>query len=1064
MHPTNPKTLFVGLRNVWKSTDRGETWNRISNFNLQNSHKIQALEVSPSNPQVICMSFEDPSWGNTSLEKIMITEDGGENWRNITPYSTPSMKYVSAVDITFHPKKHGEIYLALDRNWENNRIYVTHDMGQTWQSFSQGLPNIPVNAIRFYEGAGYDIMFAATDVGIFYRDAFMSEWEIFGEGLPLTIVTDIEINYKRKTLVAGTFGRGLWEAHICLPLSNEQIVIDDTITWPKNANLLGDLILMPGSMVTINSRIEVGQGISIKVMPGAHLILDGAELTNNCAGLWQGIKVYGHPDYTSDKPQGQITIINESVIENAYTALTMQAIDSTMTEIPGMGGGIVYAYRAIFKDNFLSVDFLPAKGVNPGKFILSEFILKNQPWTGLQMQEFVRIKRNNGLIFSSCLFRNEIPVKDLPFNERGYGIHAFNASFKVDKIIGDTSMLGIALKPAFFQLNKAIHATVSTPGHYFSANTVTFKNNYTGVYLSGYDYIESINCSYEVTPVSYANPTQKLVSGLYLDACPSYRVWDNTFKGPALIGTGNSIVGLVVNNCGPRNNLIAANRIFNLQYGLLIQNSNRNADGSTGLRLYNNLFKNNTTDINVTTNETLTNLTPGIAMWQGSVGPLPFEPAGNQFSYNELTPPSNFYNAGLPVVYTHYLDSETVKHQTPRHFNNLWLVQSVFMMPVDSSHRPDYLLYTPGDERTAHDTWNKMAQKAYTEFQTTEDNGNSKLLIDRIKNTNTYASHELYKALRELDSKLSEKALIALAENNYLYNDHVTSVLGNNPIINRVDTIWTILKRRIPALTNNQMQALRSALGNYSKIEFLKSRADNASAIATSYKDRLIIMLMSEDLNDVTPELESLFQTENSLQAMCTLGFMHYLKNEYSKAQHIINQAFDEYPNENINRESLLLLLDLEHKAIHNYVDTLSNVHKEAILAMQQSEYTGIYARAIALQHEISEYEEPYILPNQTPMLPVHTIPNLSIKGSQIKIYPQPATNYFVVDYEFNDDFNNGSIELADLTGKTLHVAQLSSAYGQYYIDVSKTAPGLYILRVMVSDKIMEHLKVLIVK
>lgn len=302
MHPTDAKTLYAGLKNVWKSTDGAETWEQISNFNPSNPHKIQAIEVSTSNPDVICTSFENPSWGNVIEEKIMITINGGDRWTDITPRGSLSMQYASATDILIHPEKPETIYLTLDRTWVNRRIYVTHDAGRTWENFSDGIPAIPVSTIRYFKGAGYDIFLAATDAGIYYRDALMNHWEFFGEGLPLTIVSDIEINYARKKLVAGTFGRGLWEADLCLPLDETSLIIKDTLVWSQGKNLLSDLILMPGSKLTINSKIEIGDGRTIKVMPGAQLILDKATLTNNCISLWEGIKLYGHTDYNSGLP------------------------------------------------------------------------------------------------------------------------------------------------------------------------------------------------------------------------------------------------------------------------------------------------------------------------------------------------------------------------------------------------------------------------------------------------------------------------------------------------------------------------------------------------------------------------------------------------------------------------------------------------------------------------------------------------------------------------------------------------------------------------------------------
>ena len=54
-----------------------------------------------------------------------------------------------------------------------------------------------------------------TDAGVFYKDATMTVWQPFNNGLPNVWVSQIDIYYVGGTaskIRASTFGRGIWES------------------------------------------------------------------------------------------------------------------------------------------------------------------------------------------------------------------------------------------------------------------------------------------------------------------------------------------------------------------------------------------------------------------------------------------------------------------------------------------------------------------------------------------------------------------------------------------------------------------------------------------------------------------------------------------------------------------------------------------------------------------------------------------------------------------------------------------------------------------------------------
>ncbi len=1060
MHPQDPNIMYAGLKNLWKSTDGAETWEKVSSFNPLNSHKIQSIEISESHPDVICISFENPAWGNIALEKLMITTDGGSKWNDITPRGSLSLQWVSAYDILINPKKPANIYLALDRNWNDNRVYVTNDGGRTWNNFSQGLPNIPINAIRYFKGAEYDILFAATDAGVFYRDELMSKWELFGEGLPLTVISDIEINYTKKKLVAATFGRGLWEADICLPLIETAFTISDTLTWPKGRNILSDLVLLPGSKLTINDRVEVGDGRTIKVLPGAHLSIEKGTLTNNCISLWQGIKVYGSSDYNSNLPQGKVTMQYGAVIENAFTGIEMVAIDENGNENSAKGGGVIECNKAIFKNNLRALDIKPTTGTNPSKFILTEFILDHQPWPGEQMEEFVRIRSSSGLEFYSCIFRNDVPQNKLSIAERGTGINSYNSSIRVGKIESDSVPLGTSLKPLFFQLKTGIYVTASLPGYTFFADNLTFKNNFTGFYIAGFSSFETTSCSFELNSLNIIDSTNKEVTGIYIDNCMRFNLLNNTFKGPGLLGSSNQLTGVVINNCLDNNNLIANNKFSFLNYSILAQNRNRNSKGDEGLRFYYNNFLKNGFDICVT-RDSLVSLA-GVATYQGAHGMPPIEPAGNYFSHSKAYRTSDFHNDGEPIIYSHYNNSTILSRQMPRLFANLWLINSAFPLPSDSTYLPTYLHFDPVSVEGNGPLWDEHDLNAQNLFNLTKDGGMTNDILHDINMLTPETAADLYKRLRKLDSKLSTDVLRELISNNYFHNSLLIDILINNPIIFRDRNTLGLIIERKPPLQPYMLNQLTNRYLNYSQLELLESRRDNIRAI----RDALLTCEINKHWFPEPPvESSALYariMSTNNIQSNFITASAYYQRGNHLLSEEILTNASHTYPDKNDAIESMDRLFKL-HSTL-NEADTLTQQQLTEIADLLTEEYTFIYAQNILKRYGQSEYSEPYILPGEPRTLLSIEIPPFVIEGNSFKIYPQPASNYIIFDYQYADGFTGGHLELRNTTGQVVSQTLIQSNYGQEYVDISSLLPGLYVARLISGNTVIDRQKLLIIR
>lgn len=200
MNPSNPRSIYGGYEEVYKSTDRGDNWNAISNFG--GGDLMVALSVAPSDSNIIYAAAD--GW-------IKRTMDEGLTWTDVSaglPFSQENLTAVAVSDSD--PMK---LWVTFSGYTASAKVFSSVDGGSTWMNLSSGLPNLPVNCIVHQSGT-FGSIYVGTDLGVYYRDSAIAMWMAFQNGLPNVIVSDLEIQYGVGKIRAGTYGRGVWESDL----------------------------------------------------------------------------------------------------------------------------------------------------------------------------------------------------------------------------------------------------------------------------------------------------------------------------------------------------------------------------------------------------------------------------------------------------------------------------------------------------------------------------------------------------------------------------------------------------------------------------------------------------------------------------------------------------------------------------------------------------------------------------------------------------------------------------------------------------------------------------------
>jgi len=204
----NQDILYMGSQYVYRSLDRGDTWETISQDLTKNQKSgnvpfatLTVLEESPLQYGVMYTGTDD---GN-----LWITKDHGINWTDITK-GLPQDRWVSSVT----PSKHEEglVYVTLTGYRFDEftaYVYKSKDYGKTWSSISANLPAEGANILK-EDIKDPNILYLGTDHGLYVSlDAGLSFASVQGT-LPNVSIYDMVIQEKENHLVIGTHGRSVY--------------------------------------------------------------------------------------------------------------------------------------------------------------------------------------------------------------------------------------------------------------------------------------------------------------------------------------------------------------------------------------------------------------------------------------------------------------------------------------------------------------------------------------------------------------------------------------------------------------------------------------------------------------------------------------------------------------------------------------------------------------------------------------------------------------------------------------------------------------------------------------
>ena len=220
--PADKKTIYVSSQHLWRTTNQGHSWERISPDLTRHDPKTLIASGGPITKDntgvetyavifTIAPSHQDVDtiWAGSDDGLVHVTQDGGKTWTNVTPPGLPEFARISLIETS--PHGNGAAYVAANRYQMDDQrpyVYKTADFGKTWTPIVDGIaPTHFARQVR-EDPKKRGLLYLGTEHGLYVSFDDGAHWQSLQLNLPDTSVQGVQV--ADNDLVIGTHGRGFY--------------------------------------------------------------------------------------------------------------------------------------------------------------------------------------------------------------------------------------------------------------------------------------------------------------------------------------------------------------------------------------------------------------------------------------------------------------------------------------------------------------------------------------------------------------------------------------------------------------------------------------------------------------------------------------------------------------------------------------------------------------------------------------------------------------------------------------------------------------------------------------
>jgi len=219
--PHDPAVLYYGGNVLFRSVDRGRSWDAVSPDLTRNEPGKQERGGVPITDEAAGAEYyntifyvvESPHekgtiWVGTDDGLVQLTRDGGKAWSDVTPKGLGTV-LVNAIEVSPHdPATAWIATTGYKLNDFSPQIYKTENYGNSWNRLVNGLPAENFVRVVREDTVRRGLVFAGTEGGVWVSFDDGANWQPLQNELPRVPITDMRVH--GDDLIVATQGRAFW--------------------------------------------------------------------------------------------------------------------------------------------------------------------------------------------------------------------------------------------------------------------------------------------------------------------------------------------------------------------------------------------------------------------------------------------------------------------------------------------------------------------------------------------------------------------------------------------------------------------------------------------------------------------------------------------------------------------------------------------------------------------------------------------------------------------------------------------------------------------------------------
>ena len=231
LSPHDPSTLYVAANLVFKSTDRGDTWQTISpdltaqvNRDTLPIMGVMGRDITIARHDGVSVYGTILSFAESKKKAglyisgaddgtVQLSRDNGANWSNVTSRFPGLPKYAAVSRVALSSHDEGTAFATFDNHSANDftpYVYISTDFGTTWRAITTGIPAGQTVRTITEDLKNPNVLYVGTEFGLFVSVNKGAQWMRVKANLPTVPINEITLHPRDNDMILATHGRSIW--------------------------------------------------------------------------------------------------------------------------------------------------------------------------------------------------------------------------------------------------------------------------------------------------------------------------------------------------------------------------------------------------------------------------------------------------------------------------------------------------------------------------------------------------------------------------------------------------------------------------------------------------------------------------------------------------------------------------------------------------------------------------------------------------------------------------------------------------------------------------------------